>query len=164
MYGACGVSVNAELTPTAPAAHFREMSIEPGWMALRVEVAAPAADAVVNFLIERGATGVLTDDAIAPDGSSRIRLEAHVPSAEGPALAAAIRAYLHELGDIDRLWTAGPVDVAPVPAVDWEGVFRAHHTPIAIGRRLLIAPPWDVPDAPDRGSRFVGGEATNRRE
>jgi ribosomal protein L11 methyltransferase len=37
-----------------------------------------------------------------------------------------------------------------VPATDWEGVYRAHHRPMAIGRRLLIAPPWDVPDAPGR--------------
>src|SRR4029077_2311524 len=25
-----------------------------------------------------------------------------------------------------------------------------HHRPLVIGRRLLVAPPWDVPDAPDR--------------
>ena len=133
------------------------MAVEPGvaavdtaWIALRVEVAAPAADAVVNFLVERGATGVLTEDVAAPDGALRTRLEAHVPSAVGDGLAGAVRAYLHELSLLDAAWTASQVDLAPVPTVDWEQVFRAHHAPLAVGGRLLIAPPWEVPDAAGR--------------
>jgi ribosomal protein L11 methyltransferase len=105
---------------------------------------------VVNFLVEHGATGVLTDDVAPADGALRTRLEAHVPHGAGDALAAAVRAYLHELALVDETFTAGPVDVSPVPAVDWESVFRAHHTPLAIGRRLLVAPPWDVPDGGGR--------------
>ena len=121
------------------------MGADAGWIALRVEVAAAAADAVVNFLVERGAAGVLTDDVAAPDGALRTQLEAHVPLHDGDALAVAVRAYLHELRLLDASFTAGPVDLSPVPAVDWEGVFRTHHTPLAVGQRLLVAPPWDVP-------------------
>src|SRR5262249_15196368 len=40
--------------------------------------------------------------------------------------------------------------IAPLPALDWESVFHGHHRPIAIGSRLMIAPPWDVPKAPGR--------------
>jgi ribosomal protein L11 methyltransferase len=29
-------------------------------------------------------------------------------------------------------------------------VFRKHHRPLAVGARLLVAPPWDVPAAPGR--------------
>ena len=118
-----------------------------GWVALRVEVASPAADAVVNFLVERGAPGVLTDDAAAP---GVVQLEAHVPEGDGTALAAALRAYLHDIASLDATWSAGPIEIAAVPAVDWESVFRTHHSPIAVGRRLLVAPPWDVPEAVDR--------------
>jgi ribosomal protein L11 methyltransferase len=121
-----------------------------GWIALRVEVVASTADAVVNFLVERGAGGVLTDDVVDSDGIPRMRLEAHVARDDGDALAADVRAYLDELSRLDATWTAGPVELAPVPAVDWEAVFRNHHAPIAIGRRLLVAPPWDVPDPGDR--------------
>jgi ribosomal protein L11 methyltransferase len=124
------------------------MAAGPEWIALRVEVASAAADSVANFLVERGAPGILTEEA--DDGTDRTRLEAHVPAITSEALATALRAYLHELARLDRTWTAGPVEVLPVPVVDWERVFRAHHVPIAIGRRLLVAPPWDVPDAPDR--------------
>jgi ribosomal protein L11 methyltransferase len=126
------------------------MPSEPEWVALRVDVAADAADAVVNFLMERGANGVVTEDAPSSDGTPRLRLEAHVPAAGGTAIAHEVRAYLHELERLDAAWTPGPVETAPVPATDWEGVYRAHHRPMAIGRRLLIAPPWDVPDAPGR--------------
>jgi ribosomal protein L11 methyltransferase len=118
------------------------------WTAVRVEVASPAADAVVNFLVERGASGVLTEDAGADP--QRTRLEAHVSRDDGPALIAALAAYLHELAEIDASWTAGPVDLAAVPPTDWESVFRAHHRPLAIGARLLVAPPWDVPESPGR--------------
>jgi len=126
------------------------MPSEPEWVALRVDVAVDAADAVVNFLVERGANGVVTEDAPSPEGTPRLRLEAHVPGAGGAAIAREVRAYLHELERLDAAWTAGPVETAPVPPTDWEGVYRAHHRPMAIGRRLLIAPPWDVPDAPGR--------------
>ena len=126
------------------------MGADADWVALSVEVAADAADAVVNFLVEHGAAGVLTDDVAPADGTLRTRLEAHVPHGAGDALADAVRAYLHELALLDATFTAGPVDVSPVPAVDWEGVFRTHHKPLAIGRRLLVAPPWDVPDGGGR--------------
>src|SRR5262249_16296724 len=85
-----------------------------------------------------------------------MRLEAHVARDEGDALAADVRAYLKELSQLDATWTAGAVELAPVPAVDWEAVFRNHHAPIAIGRRLLVAPPWDVPDPGER-ELVVGG-------
>jgi ribosomal protein L11 methyltransferase len=121
---------------------------ESGWTAIQVEVAEAAADAVANFLSEGGAAGVLTDDVAADDG--RVRLEAHVPQGRGATLAAALERYLVELARIDAAWTAGPIGATPVPAVDWERVFRAHHTPIAVGERLLVAPPWDVPSADGR--------------
>jgi len=114
------------------------------WVALRVEVAEAAADAVVNFLVEHGAPGVLTDERRSGD-VVRTTLEAHVPTADGPTLVVALRAYLHELERIDPSWTAGGIGLLPVPPVDWEQVFRAHHVPLAIGRRLLVAPPWDIP-------------------
>lgn len=120
---------------------------EPQWTAVSVEVAAAAADAVANFLTERGAHGVLTDDMA--DGA-RVRLEAHLPTGEDATVVVALERYLSDLAQIDATWTAGPVGTAPVPAVDWESVFRAHHTPIAVGTRLLVAPPWDVPPAAGR--------------
>lgn len=117
---------------------------------MRVEVAEAVADAVTNFLVEEGAAGVLTEDVSAPDGAPRLVLEAHVPRIDERRIVAALESYLDALQSLDAAWTAGPIDRAPVPAVDWEAEFRAHHPPLPIGSRLLVAPPWDVPDVPDR--------------
>jgi ribosomal protein L11 methyltransferase len=131
--------------------HLAKLPRVPGeseWTAVHVEVSAATADAVANFLTERGAAGVLSDD-VTPS-ADRVRLEAHMPKGQSAAVVAALERYLGELTRIDATWTAGPVGTTPVPAVDWESVFRAHHTPITVGSRLLVAPPWDVPSAAGR--------------
>jgi ribosomal protein L11 methyltransferase len=118
---------------------------EGDWIAVRVEVPAAVADAVANFLLEHGAAGIVTDDA-----SERTRIEGHVVRGDDAPLVRDLRRYLASLAALDAGWTCGEVEVEPVPPLDWEAVFRTHHRPLAIGARLMVAPPWDVPDAPGR--------------
>jgi ribosomal protein L11 methyltransferase len=116
------------------------------WVAVRVELAEAAAETVAAFLVEAGAPAVVTaasDEPPPPPG--RARLEAHVPAAEAPRILAALAEELPTVAS-----AAATVAVAPLPAVDWEAVFRRHHVPTAVGARLLVAPPWEVPDAPGR--------------
>lgn len=122
------------------------------WVAVRVAVPEAASDAVANFLFENGAAAVVdevrfTED---PDRGEGWRLEAHVPARDADALVAALRSYAAALGALDPGFGPIRVEAAPVPAVDWEASFRAHHRPLAIGVRLLVAPPWDVPAARGR--------------
>jgi ribosomal protein L11 methyltransferase len=77
-------------------------------------------------------------------------LRAFFPDVVPPAeLDARVRAYLTSL---DALGLA----VAPTPTItaladrDWGEAWREHFRPLVVGRRLLVAPPWDVPPAPDR--------------
>jgi ribosomal protein L11 methyltransferase len=121
-----------------------------GWIAVRVEVPPDAADTVANFLIERGAAGVVTEDG--PGGT---RLEAPVPAGEHDRLAAALARYLASLRDLDPAFRHCALPPAPVPALDWTAHARAHHRPQLVGRRLLIAPPWDVPHAPGRATIVI---------
>lgn len=123
------------------------------WTALRIVVAAAAADAVANFLLEEGAPGVVTDvregaELGAP--SAHARLEAHLPAADADRVATALGRYLASLAALWPDWQPPAIELASVPPVDWDQVYRAHHRPLVIGRRLLVAPPWDVPDAPGR--------------
>ena len=111
----------------------------PEWLTVAVEVAPELAEAMANFLFELGASGVLTDD-----GSGRARLEGAFPAGEQPRITAAIERYLASLGE------SGAVTITAVAPVDWQAVYRAHHRPVAVGQRFLIAPPWDVPPAPGR--------------
>ncbi len=113
-----------------------------GWTALHVDVRAPLADAVARFLVEQGAPGVVTDVA----AGGRTALEAHVPTADRARVAAALERWLADAG------AAGDTTVraAPLADVDWEAVFRSHHRPVAVGERLLVAPPWEIPEPPGR--------------
>ncbi len=63
---------------------------------------------------------------------------------------AALARYLASLAEIEPLARRAAVDTITVPRVDWDAIARAHHRPITIGRRLLVAPPWDVPPAAGR--------------
>jgi ribosomal protein L11 methyltransferase len=80
-----------------------------------------------------------------------MRIEAHFPATVAADVEAALRRYLASLaelgpaGDLD--WT---IETAPVPPVDWAALARRHHRPHRIGRRFVVAPPWETPDAPDR--------------
>jgi ribosomal protein L11 methyltransferase len=128
------------------------MSGSLGWVALRVEVAAALADAVANFLFEQGANGVVTADrdVDAPEPSDRTRLEAALPAGDEERLVASLARYLASLAELEPAARDATVTLAPVPPVDWTEIARRHHRPVAVGRRLLVAPPWDVPAAPGR--------------
>ena len=121
------------------------------WIAVRVDVSDVAADAIGALLLEHGATSLLLGESDDPDpgplGTSRV--EAHFPPAMAATVTAALTDHLPRLRAIfPELWLA--TRVTPLPAVDWNATFRQHHRPILVGRRLLIAPPWDVPEDPAR--------------
>jgi ribosomal protein L11 methyltransferase len=124
------------------------------WITLRMAVPAPAVDAVANFLFEAGAGGVITgvsEPQAATPAGDRSQMETHVPAAECPRIHAALLRYLAGLVDLGIIAAADArVDTEPLAAADWQASFRRQHQPIAIGRRLLVAPPWDVPAAGDR--------------
>ncbi len=123
------------------------------WRALSVEVATELADAVANFLFEQGATGVITDvreAAVAMPSAGCARLEAHLPAAEHARIAGALAAYLASLASIEPAAGDARIGSVPLPTVDWDALFRRHHRPVAVGRRLLIAPPWSRPEAAGR--------------
>src|SRR5262245_39261748 len=122
------------------------------WVTLRIDVPLEVAEPIENFLFEAGAPGIVVEDrdVDAPPTPGRARLEAPVPAADESRVLAAVTRYLTSLAEIEPAARAATVTTEPVPAVDWTAVAREHHRPLAIGRRLLVAPPWDVPVAADR--------------
>ena len=88
-------------------------------------------EGLTNFLWELGAVGVVEDDA----------LHAYFPPTCTPAdLAGAVTAYLDGLRALGH-WANGMPVVTPVEDEPWADAWKAHFTPILLGRRLLIAPP-----------------------
>lgn len=91
------------------------------------------------FCLEHGATGA---EWVA-EGESRITVRHYFdrppPGAEALVADFAVR-YPH----------AGPplqASLAARPVESWETAWRVHFQPLPVGRRLLIRPPWDAPDA-----------------
>lgn len=64
-------------------------------------------------------------------------------------LQARVGDYVASLGALGLAIPAPPT-ITALADRDWGEAWRAHFRPLAVGRRLLIAPPWDVPAAPDR--------------
>jgi len=116
------------------------------WVALRVDLPAELEEPVASFLLDAGASGLVTEAEVA----GRRCVEAPFPACDETEVTSRLARYLTSLAEIEPAALAVTVAVAPVPAVDWVGVARRHHRPLAVGRRLLIAPPWDVPAPGDR--------------
>jgi ribosomal protein L11 methyltransferase len=113
---------------------------------LTVAVPEDASEGLTNFVWELGALGVVEEE---PAGQTP-RLRAFFPAvADTVVLAARVDAYVAAL---DALGFRGgaPARVAAVADQDWADAWRAHFAPFTLGRRLVIAPPWQVPSADGR--------------
>lgn len=77
-------------------------------------------------------------------------LRAFFPDVVQPTvLAARVRDYLASLGELGLAIPTAPT-ITALADRNWGEAWREHFRPLAVGRGLLVAPPWDVPAAPDR--------------
>ena len=103
-------------------------------------------EALTNFLWEQSALGVVEEQV----GAGPATLRAFFPDTTPPGpLDERVRAYLGSLGALGLAVPAAPT-IAALADRDWGHAWREHFRPLPVGRRLLVAPPWDVPEAPDR--------------
>jgi ribosomal protein L11 methyltransferase len=110
----------------------------PFWQ-LTVPVTAPISEGLTNLVWELGALGVVEDEV----------LRAFFPPDVAPrALRARVRRYLDGLRALG--YAVGDVLPTVLPVVEeaWAEAWKAHFRPIEVGRRLLVAPPWDTPATP----------------
>ena len=104
--------------------------------------AAETAEAVTNRLWELGAVGVVEEAA---SGAAALRAF-FPPGVDAGALAEDLRRYLGDLAALALPGAAASVRVAPLPDEPWADAWRAHFRPVPVGRRLLVCPPWEVPE------------------
>src|SRR5437773_10641774 len=122
---------------------------------LTVAVPPDASEGLTNFVWELGAVGVVEEETPA-DGA---RLRAFFPdAADSEAVARSVDDYLGALASLGFA-RAGHPAVTTVADTDWAEAWRAHFAPLPIGRRLLVAPPWETP--PDADGR-LGAHARAR--
>jgi ribosomal protein L11 methyltransferase len=105
-----------------------------------------ATEALTNFLWELGAVGVVEETIV--DTPARLRAFFPAP-VDRDALAGRVDTYLDGLRALG-LDAGRHARLEPLADADWAAAWREHFRPIAVGRTLLVAPPWDIPATSDR--------------
>jgi ribosomal protein L11 methyltransferase len=98
-------------------------------------------EGLTNLAWELGALGVVEEEE--PGRGARLRAFFPETVAAG-ALEESVRRYLDGLRQLGFA-PAADVRVAALADENWADAWRVHFKPRAVGRRLLIAPPWDLP-------------------
>lgn len=113
---------------------------------LTVGVPADLSEGLTNLAWELGALGVVEEER--PGRGARLR--AFFPETVfAGALEERVRQYLDGMRELG-FEPATDLHVVALADENWADAWRAHFTPVAVGRRLLIAPPWDNPTANGR--------------
>ena len=122
------------------------MPASPRYWELRLTVSTEASEGLTNFLWEAGALGVVEEErpGEAPE------LQAFFPETAVPAtLTERVSAYADGLVALGFAPVGRP-RVAELEDTGWADAWREHFRPRAIGRRFMVAPPWESPDADGR--------------
>jgi ribosomal protein L11 methyltransferase len=118
----------------------------PRYWELTLTVPAGATEGLTNFLWETGALGVVEEER--PGAPPELR--AFFPETTPPAvLAERVTAYADGLTALG-FGAVGRPRVEVLEDGGWADAWREHFRPIAVGRRFVITPPWETPDAAGR--------------
>ncbi|MFQ5899900.1 MAG: 50S ribosomal protein L11 methyltransferase, partial [Candidatus Methylomirabilia bacterium] len=106
-------------------------------------------EGVTNFLWELGALGVVEEEvpgSASPAGGVAQQLRAFFPEPASPGtLERAARDYCSALSALGFDMTGVEPAVAPLAEEAWDTAWRQWFAAMRVGRRLLVAPPWDIP-------------------
>jgi len=108
------------------------------WVAFSVTLPSQFGDALSNFLIEQGATGIEEGDA----ESERQTLKAYFPGEERESVLLRLRRYLSSLQAISPGALQPKVEIASLPEEDWGRNWRRFFKPVEVSRRFVVKPPW----------------------
>lgn len=107
------------------------------WLELSVQAQGPVQETISSFLVENGSTGVVCGER---------SLRAFFPEAvDDAALRPVVRHYLRGLRDIFDDGSVGRTRWRVIAEKNWHDGWRDHFKPQRIGRRFLVAPPWNRP-------------------
>ncbi len=141
-----------------------------GYVEVSVVGTTETAEALADFLFTEGALGLVTEDG--SEGSTGILIRASFPrTLSVERIVARLADYQRELEALGLAWGDGHIEVRTIPSEDWGRSWKQHFRPLPVGRRLVIAPPWEADRFPedrravriDPGMSFgTGHHATTR--
>ena len=109
------------------------------WLVVELLIAKEIGEAVSNFLVEQGTTGIEELDG----DLKRDRLKAYFPQDERrKRILDGLRRYLKSL---NRLFPKNPraeITMASLPEQDWGANWKRFFKPVQVTSRFLIKPPW----------------------
>lgn len=118
---------------------------------LKIAASPETSEGLSNLLWELGALGVVEEE---PEGAP-LTLKAFFTETASPAtLTAAVSEYCSALSALGFRVTAVRPTVAQLREERWGEAWRQSFPPKVVGRRLLVAPPWDLPVSRD-GRKLV---------
>lgn len=125
------------------------------WRCLSVTVPHEAVEAVTNFLVELGSTGIIEGmrDVSQPQ-SPTTEVQGFFPAeVSAPPLYEVFARYLTDLSSLfPGLGHLCP-HLVEVASDTWHERWREHFPPIVVGQRFLLLPPWE--EAPRNTDRIV---------
>jgi ribosomal protein L11 methyltransferase len=109
------------------------------WLAVSLLIPKEYGEAVSNFLIEQGATGVEEID----EGPERIRLKIYllIDGNEKKAFSA-LRRYLKSLKVMNPEMMGFQVETHIIPDQDWGESWKRFFRPLQVTSRFVVKPPW----------------------
>ncbi|MFB0507569.1 MAG: 50S ribosomal protein L11 methyltransferase [Thermodesulfobacteriota bacterium] len=109
------------------------------WGEVRVTIPKEAQEALANFLMERGSSGIVIEELQGEEGSEIIK--AYFPS---PVMieAQSISRYLEAIREFFPEICPSGVEIRFVDDRDWMMRWRAFFKASQAGRRIVVKPPW----------------------
>jgi ribosomal protein L11 methyltransferase len=104
------------------------------WLRLSARTGAASVDALANFLLERGAPGVVL---------KRRGVEAYFPRSRDDAdLKQSVRRYLHNLEKLDGGGARARLEWKIIADQNWHDSWRRFIKPRRVGKSFWVTPPW----------------------
>jgi ribosomal protein L11 methyltransferase len=109
------------------------------WGEVRVTIPHQAQEALANFLMERGSSGILVEDGKEKEGFEIIKAYFPFPLMIG---AQSISRYLEAIREFFPEICPSGVEIRVVADRDWMTGWRAFFKASQPGRRIVVKPPW----------------------
>lgn len=120
------------------------MEQKPEWIEIQVRVEKKYADAVANFLIEQGSTGIAEENLREQRAGRIATLKAYMGSDSAVTeVVAGLKKYLCSLYALEGSDSAAPeIIVNRIPDEDWNKKWKSFFQPIQVTERIVIKPSW----------------------
>ncbi len=109
------------------------------WLTITLFIPQALEEAVSNFLIEQGATGI--EEVGEESGWKRLRTYFSQDGKERMVLRRLHR-YLKSLRKIDPEIAKAKIEVTSIPEQDWGQNWKRFFKPVQVTSRLVVKPPW----------------------